>query len=534
MRKVMIYDTTLRDGCQAEGISLSVDDKLRIARRLDEMGFDYIEGGWPNETNPRDREVFERARDERWQHAKFAAFGSTRRPGIAPEDDSNLQFLVASGSPVITIFGKSWDLHVTDVLRTTLEENLAMIEDSVAFLKESGAEVIFDAEHFFDGYRADPDFALETLRAAERGGAECLVLCDTNGGSMPSFVSEVMGAVIEATDTPLGVHCHNDAGMAAANTQIAVEMGASHVQGTINGYGERTGNANLCTVIPNLELKAGLRALPEGMLQRLTELSRWVDEVALVQHDERMPYVGSAAFAHKGGMHVNAVLKTPTSFEHVVPESVGNERRVLVSDYSGGSTILHKLQPLYPELDRKDPSLRRVLNELKEREHRGYQYEAAEASFELLARRIFGDAPSLFELQGFRVIMGKHSEDEEPFAEATVQLDLPDAEPPVHTASMGDGPVHALDQALRKALREHYPEIAKMRLVDYKVRVLDATEGTSGAVRVVIQTTNNGETWGTVGVHENIIEASWQALTDSIVYGIIRARERESRSDASG
>ncbi|MGD9496183.1 MAG: citramalate synthase [Armatimonadota bacterium] len=527
MRKVYVYDTTLRDGCQAEAIAFSVEDKLRIAHRLDEVGFDYIEGGWPNETNPRDREVFQRARDEQWHHAKFAAFGSTRRAGIAPEDDEQLRFLIDSGAPVITIFGKSWDLHVTDVLGTTLEENLRMIEDSVGFLKASGAQVFFDAEHFFDGYRADREYALETLRAAQRGGAECLILCDTNGGSMPLFVRDVVVDVMTSFDTPVGIHCHNDAGMAAANTQIAAEMGAVQVQGTINGYGERAGNANLCTVIPNLELKAGLRALPAGMLAELTELSRWVDELALVQSDHRAPYVGASAFAHKGGMHVNAVLKTPTSFEHVDPAAVGNERRVLVSDYSGGSTIMHKLQHVYPDLDRKDPRLREVLALVKQRENEGYQYEAAEASFELLARRVLGDAPRLFELHGFRVIMGKHSEDEEPFAEATVQLDINGRA--VHTAAMGDGPVHALDIALRKALLEDYPEIAHMHLVDYKVRVLDATEGTSGAVRVLIQTRNNGDVWGTVGVHQNIIEASWQALTDSIIYGIITARERARR-----
>ncbi len=536
MRKVHVYDTTLRDGCQAEGISLSVEDKLRIARRLDEMGFDYIEGGWPNETNPRDQEVFERAREEEWQHAKFAAFGSTRRPGIGPAEDAQLQYLVASGAPTITIFGKSWDLHVTDVLRTTLDENLRMIEESCAFLAESGAEVIFDAEHFFDGYRADPEFALETLRAAERGGAQCLVLCDTNGGSMPLFVRDVVQEVVEGFGTPVGIHCHNDAGMAAANTQIAVEMGASQVQGTINGYGERSGNADLCTVIANIELKSGLRALPAGQLARLRELARYVDEVALVQPNERAPYVGADSFAHKGGMHVNAVLKTPASFEHVAPESVGNERRILVSDYSGGSTIMHKLEHIYPGIDRKDPRLQEVLAQVKERENEGYQYEAAEASFELLARRVFGEDPTLFELHGFRVIMGKHSEDEEPFAEATVQLELrlPDGTEEMHTASMGDGPVNALDLALRKAIEPHYPELGDIHLVDYKVRVLDAGEGTRGAVRVVIQTADNSRTWGTVGVHQNIIEASWQALTDSIVYGIITAREREEGGDASG
>lgn len=526
MRKVQLYDTTLRDGNQAEGINFSVEDKLRVAHRLDEMGFDFIEAGWPNETNPRDREVFQRARDQQWQHAKIAAFGSTRRPNIAVEDDRQLADLIAAGAPVITIFGKSWDLHVTEVLGTTVEENLAMIEESVAFLKSSGAEVFFDAEHFFDGYRADASFALDCLRAAERGGASCVILCDTNGGSTPRLIQEAVAAAQQAVAVPLGIHCHNDCGMAVANSYLAVEMGVQQVQGTINGYGERCGNANLTTLIPTLELKGGFRVLPEGRLRELTDLSRWLDEVALVPSDTRAPYVGASAFAHKGGMHVNAVLKNPTSFEHVPPESVGNERRVLVSDYSGGSTILHKLRHLYPDLDSKGPRVREVLRVLKEREKQGYHYEAAEASFELLARRVMGEDPRFFELHGFRVIMGKHSEDEEPFAEATVQVEI-DGDLR-HTAAMGQGPVNALDKALRAALRDHYPEIRNMHLVDYKVRVLNATEGTSAAVQTIIQTRNNGRTWGTVGVHENIIEASWQALTDSITYGILTERMRKS------
>ncbi len=531
MRKVQVYDTTLRDGCQAEGIAFSVEDKLRIAERLDSLGFDYIEAGWPNHTNPRDQEVFERARDMQWAHAKIAAFGSTRRPNIATEDDRQLQDLVNSGAPVITIFGKSWDLHVTEVLSATPEENLAMIEESCAFLKESGAELIFDAEHFFDGYRANPEYALETLRAAERGGAECLVLCDTNGGSMPTWVQEVVRVLLERFDTPLGVHCHDDAGMAAANTQVAVELGVSHVQGTINGYGERTGNANLCTVIPNLELKAGMRALPEGKLRELTALSRWVDEMALLAPNTRAPYVGQSTFAHKGGMHVNAVLKTPVSFEHVDPESVGNERRMLISDYAGGSTIVSKLQHIYPGVTRDDPRVQELLRVVKQKEHEGFQYEAAEGSFELLARRVFGEDPRLFELHGFRIITGKHSETEEPFAEATVKVKIGDRM--VHTAADGDGPVEALDRALRRALREHYPEIADLHLTDYKVRVLDATEGASAAVRVLIQTANGGRTWGTVGADENIIEASWQALTDSIVYGLFDKAQRNRVDDTS-
>jgi 2-isopropylmalate synthase len=522
MRKVQVYDTTLRDGCQAEGIAFSVEDKLRIAQRLDEIGVDYIEAGWPNETNPRDQEVFVRAAEGTWKHAKIAAFGSTRRAGASVEQDAQLRDLVEARAPVITIFGKSWPLHVTDVLGTTLDENLRMIEESCAFLKETGVELIFDAEHFFDGYRANTEYALETLRAAERGGAECLVLCDTNGGSMPLFVQEVVETVLASFATPLGIHAHDDAGMAAANTQVAVELGASQVQGTINGYGERTGNADLCTVIPNLELKAGVRALPEGKLRELTGFSRFLDEQALLASNARAPYVGASAFAHKGGMHVNAVLKTPQSFEHVHPESVGNERRLLISDYAGGSTIVNKLQHIYPGVTRDDPRVQEVLRTVKQREHQGLQYEAAEGSFELLARRVFGEAPKLFELHGFRVIMGKHSEEEEPFAEATVQVEIGGRM--VHTAANGNGPVNALDKALRKALQEHYPELATMYLVDYKVRVLDASEGTEAAVRVLIQTQDDGRTWGTVGAHPNIIEASWQAMTDSIVYGLLGRR----------
>lgn len=516
---LQIYDTTLRDGCQAEHVTFSVEDKLRVAHALDDLGVDFIEGGWPNETNPRDREFFERARDHQWSRARIAAFGSTRRAAMAAEDDSQLQQLVASGAPVITIFGKSWDLHAREILRCSLEDNLAMIEESVAYLKAQGRTVFFDGEHFFDGYKADAAYALETLRAAQRGGADGLIPCDTNGGTLPFALRDIAAAVAaEFPETRLGIHCHNDAGMADANSLAAVEAGFRQVQGTINGYGERSGNANLCTIIPNLELKMGYAALPEGKLADVTSLSLFVSELANLPHNSRLPYVGRSAFAHKGGMHVNAVMKYPASFEHVPPESVGNERRVLVSDQSGRSTILHKLQVQYPGLNRDDPLIQRMLEVVKERENSGYEYEAAEASLALLAMKMRGELPELFRLHGFRVMVEKHHEDDVPFSEATIRIQINGDR--FHTAAEGNGPVNALDKALRKALRPKYPELDLLTLTDYKVRVLEATHGTSTAVRALILTTDGEETWGTVGVHENMIQASWEALVDSIIYGL--------------
>ncbi|HCU33961.1 MAG TPA: citramalate synthase [Armatimonadetes bacterium] len=520
MERVTIYDTTLRDGCQAEGVAFSVADKLRVAHRLDDVGAAYIEGGWPNETNPRDQEFFQRAADHDWNSARIAAFGSTRRGNVAPEDDSQLQDLVDSKAPVITIFGKAWNFHATDVLRVSLDENLAMIEDSIAYLKTHRDEVIFDAEHFFDGYKADAEYAIEALRAAHRGGADALVLCDTNGGCLPDEITRMVALVTSEFDIPIGIHCHNDGGLAVANSVAAVQAGCSHVQGTVNGYGERAGNANLCVIVPNLELKLGLRCLPEGRLGEIADLSRFTDEVANIAPDGRQPFVGASAFAHKGGMHVNAVLKNPTSFEHIEPELVGNERRILVSDYSGSSTIAHKLQKIWPDIDRKDPIVGAVLERVKHLEKDGYEFEAAEASFELLARRLRENLMPPFETEGYRVNIYKVDENAPPFAEATVKVSVGDKV--VHTAGEGAGPINALDNALRKALTELFPKIARMTLTDYKVRVLRADEGTAGTVRVLVETSDGKESWGTVGVHENIIEASWEAIIDSLTYGILK------------
>ena len=518
-QRVVIYDTTLRDGCQAEGISFSVEDKLHLARLLDDWGVAYIEGGWPNETAPRDCEFFQRARNLPLSNAKLVAFGSTRRVGLQAEDDANLRYLAASGVPTVAIFGKSWTLHVDVVLRTTLEENLRMIEDSVRFLKRRGLEVVFDAEHFFDGFKADPDYALRTLQAAAEAGADWLVLCDTNGGSLPHEILDITAHVAQEFNLALGIHCHNDAGLAVANTIMAVRAGATMVQGTVNGYGERTGNADLCAVIPNLQLKLGVKALPDHALQQLVHISRFVSELANLPHDHRAPYVGESAFAHKGGAHVNAVLKDPRTFEHIPPDLVGNERRILVSDYSGTSTLLHKLSRLWPDLDRNDPLLREVLLHLKRLENEGLEFEAAEASLELMARRLREDLPSFFELLGYRVLVDRRP-NEQPYAEATIRVRLGDRD--VHTAAEGTGPVHALDEALRKAVGEVYPRLKQIRLTDFKVRVLDATKGTATKVRVLVTASDGQQEWSTVGAHENIIEASWQALVDSVIYGLLK------------
>lgn len=516
MTRILVYDTTLRDGTQAAGVAFSVEDKIEIARRLDALGFDYIEGGWPG-SNPKDLAFFERARDLPWQHARIAAFGSTRRAGARADDDANLRLLVEAGTPTVTIFGKSWDLHVREGLRTTLDENLAMIADSVAFLRDAGREVIYDAEHFFDGLRADRDYAMATLRAAREAGAHCLVLCDTNGGSLPETVRDAVALVAREVGGPIGIHTHNDSEMAVANTVAAVGAGCCHVQGTINGYGERCGNANLCSVVPALRLKMGLEALRPEALAHLTQLSHLVAELANLAPNDYQPYVGRNAFAHKGGVHVSAVMVDPAMYEHIPPEAVGNGRRVVVSDLSGRATVLRKAEEIGLRLDRSRPEVQSVLEELKQLEHQGYQFEGAEASFELLLRRkVLGYEPG-FEIKAFHVAVDQG--EAECTARAIVRISVHGQE--AGASAEGNGPVHALDRALRAALERFHPELARVRLVDYKVRVLNAEAATGARVRVLITSTDGHRRWGTVGVSENVVLASAQALADSLEYALL-------------
>jgi 2-isopropylmalate synthase len=509
--RIEIYDTTLRDGMQGEGVNFSVDDKCRIAEHLDAFGVDFIEGGWPG-SNPRDVAFFEKAKMLKLEHARIAAFGSTRRHKLTCEADSNIQALLEAETPVVTIFGKSWLFHVTHALRLSPEENLEIIEDTVRHLSSRVPFVIYDAEHFFDGYQADPEYALETLRAAAAGKPQRIVLCDTNGGSLPETVARVTREVLEQIDVPLGIHCHNDGELAVANSLAAIAAGASHVQGTINGYGERCGNANLCAVIPNLELKLGREAIGAERLKRLRDTSRFISAIANVSVDTRAAFVGDSAFAHKGGVHVSAIERNPATYEHIDPETVGNHRRVLVSDLSGRANLLAKARELGVELsDEQD-----VLNELKRLEHDGYEFEAAEASFELLVSRLRGTYRPFFKLLGFRVV-DEHRGALMPMSEATVKVKVGDRVE--HTAASGNGPVNALDKALRKALKAFYPSLGEMHLLDYKVRVISSNlSGTASLVRVLIYSSDGRTQWGTVGVSANIVEASWQALVDSVAY----------------
>lgn len=517
-RRIEIYDTTLRDGSQGEGVNFTVEDKLKIAQRLDEFGMDYIEGGWPA-SNPKDSEFFQRARGLKLSHAKLAAFGSTRRAKLKAEEDENLQALVACETPVVTIFGKSWDMHVTHALKVSLQQNLEMIHDSVRFLKERVPQVIYDAEHFFDGYKHNPEYAVKTLLAAQEAGADILVLCDTNGGTLPTEIAQIMEEVKARVHAPLGIHTHNDSECAVANSLIAVQHGAMHVQGTINGYGERTGNANLCSIIPALMLKMGYDCLKPDSLTHLTALSGYIDEIANMPHNHRMPYVGRSAFAHKGGVHVDAVLKHERTYEHIPPAAVGNERRILVSELAGGSTVAHHAQRLGLQLDKSTPEVRRVLQKVAHLENEGYSFEAAEASFELMLMQQTGHYRKLFDLKGFRVIVEKRGDKGEVVTEATVKVAVDGRE--MLTVAEGNGPVHALDSALRKALLEFYPELAQIRLTDYKVRVVNVREGTAAKVRVIVESEDGEQTWSTTGVSTNIIEASWHALVDSIEYGLL-------------
>lgn len=516
MTQVYIYDTTLRDGTQREGISLSLEDKLKITKKLDEFGVHYIEGGWPG-SNPKDAEYFRRVAFMELKHAKITAFGSTRRKNSDCTDDPNIRALIDAGTPVVTIVGKSWDLHVEDVLETTMKENLAMIADSVKYCKEQGKEVVYDAEHFFDGYKANPEYAVATIKSAALAGANSVVLCDTNGGSLPWEIQEIVRTVKkEVGETPLGIHTHDDSGCGVANTLAAVAAGARQVQGTINGYGERVANANLCTIIPDLQLKMGFDCVPPEKLTQLRELSRFVSETANLEHDDHWPYVGASAFAHKGGIHVAAMLKNEHSYQHIDPALVGNERRSVVSELSGRGNLVEKANGFGVQVNKTVTG--KVLQTIKELESKGFTFESAEASVELMLHRAQPSYVPAFELLEMMVVMqqrhGRVS------AEATVKVRV--GPKMMHTAASGNGPVNALDKALRKALVDVYPKLSAVKLVDYKVRILDSDNATAATTRVLIDTKMGSKQWSTVGASANIIEASWIALADSMEYAIMK------------
>jgi 2-isopropylmalate synthase len=514
---VEIYDTTLRDGSQGEGINFSVTDKLRIAERIDAFGIHYIEGGWPG-SNPKDIEFFAQAKRKKFRRARLAAFGATRRKGVPVQSDEQVRLLLEAETPVVTIVGKTSLLHVKEVLRTTPEENLGMIGDTIHYLKDHGKFVIFDAEHSFDGFNGDPDYALATWQAAEKGGADFVVLCDTNGGRLPNEIARITAFARGKLNTRIGIHTHDDIGLGVANALAALEAGATHVQGTINGYGERTGNCNLTSVIPNVALKLNKNCVPPSSLPKLKELSQFVDEIANIRHNPRLPWVGSAAFSHKGGQHVNAVQKLARSYEHVDPSLVGNKRTVLISDLAGKSNIVLKARELGFKITNDTPELKSILARVKEREHQGYEYEAAEGSLALLIRKILRHEQAPFTVVAYHVSMRRDGL--ESVVDATVKVRVGNRV--AHTVAEGDGPVNALDSALRGALIQFFPQIRKVRLTDYKVRILDTATGTAAKTRVLIQSTDSQEEWGTVGVDDNIIEASLQALADSMEYRLMK------------
>jgi 2-isopropylmalate synthase len=518
MRSIEIYDTTLRDGAQAEDVWFSVDDKVRVAQKLDDLGVHFIEGGWPG-ANPKDVDFFRMAKTIPFKHAQLVAFGSTRRASNSAQNDPTLKSLLEADTRFVTVFGKSWTLHVTDALGISLKKNLELIEDSVAFLKNHKRHVFYDAEHFFDGYKVNPNYALSTLVRAQKAGAERVILCDTNGGTMPWEIRKIVAEVVRELNVPLGIHAHNDAEMAVANSLIAIEQGVVQVQGTINGIGERCGNANLSSIIPNLNLKMKQEAIVPERLAHLREVSHYVAEIANLVPNTHQPYVGDSAFAHNGGVHIDAVRKNPMTYEHIRPESVGNRQRMLVSDHAGKSSLAGKAVEFHIKLRKDSPKTRELLATLKELENQGYQFEGAEGSFELLMRRVLGTHEPSFELLGFRVIVEKRRAEEEPISEATVMVKVGTVVE--HQVAVGAGPVDALDHALRKALEKFYPELREVKLLDYKVRVLAGNKGTASRVRVLIESGDQKEKWGTVGVSENIMEASWQALADSIEYKML-------------
>ena len=524
--EVKVYDTTLRDGTQAEDISFSVEDKLRITQKLDELGIHYIEGGWPG-SNPRDVQYFNEVHNIPLASAKIVAFGSTTRKGVAPEKDANIRALIDAKTEVITLVGKSWDIHPLIAMDISLEENVELIVKSIAFLKKHVPEVIFDAEHFFDGFKGNKEYALSTITSAQEAGADCIVLCDTNGGTLPFEIEEIIREVRGSITIPLGIHIHNDTELAVANSIVAVKAGVVHVQGTINGHGERCGNANLCSIIPNLQLKMGVRCISDERLTKLKEVSRFVSELANLPHNKHQPYVGDSAFAHKGGLHVSAIRKSPLTYEHIKPELVGNSQRILISDLSGESNVLAKAEEFNIKLQKGDPITKKIVTAVKELESQGYQFEGAEGSFELLIKKAVGRHKKFFDLLGFRVIVEKRGDDSPSLSEATIMVKVGDRVE--HTAAEGNGPVNALDNALRKALEKFYPGLSEVRLIDYKVRVLSAQEGTGANTRVLIESWDGKTGWGTVGVSENIIQASWLALVDSIDYKLLKEEEEGIR-----
>jgi len=513
---ITIFDTTLRDGTQGEGISLSADDKLKIAQKLDALGVHYIEGGNPG-SNSKDIEFFQRAKSLGLT-AKLTAFGSTRRKNSIAEQDASLLRIIESGVPAATLVGKAWDFHVHTALQTSLEENLAMIFDSFAFLKRSGMEAMYDAEHFFDGYKNNPEYALAALKKAQEGGADWLVLCDTNGGTMPGEIHEIVSRVAQELSTPLGIHTHNDCELAVANSLAAIGAGARQVQGTINGYGERCGNANLCSIIPNLQLKLGYSCLPEEKLRALTSTARFVSEIANVHMPVGQAFVGNAAFAHKGGIHVSAIMKDSKTYEHIQPELVGNKQRILVSELAGQSNIISKAVEMGLDVNANNEKTKAIIDRIKELEHQGYQFEGADASLELLLRDAFTESVSIFTVESFKMHVEKSNGNM--ISEAIVKLNVGGQQ--VYTAAEGNGPVNALDNALRKALVQFYPQIENIHLSDYKVRVLSEKDATAAKVRVLIESTGLDNTWSTVGVSSNVIEASWEALLDSIRYALLQ------------
>lgn len=524
--EVKIFDSTLRDGSQGQGISFSLEDKMKIVKVLDDIGVSYIEAGNPG-SNPKDMEFFKRIKEVELKNAKIAAFGSTRRPGIKAKDDKNLKNLLSAETDVTVIFGKSWDFQVIDILKTTLEENLLMIKDTINYLSSKGKEVIFDAEHFFDGYKNNKEYALATLREAKNAGATTLVLCDTNGGTLPNEISEITSDVVKEFDCNIGIHCHDDLNMAVANSIIGVQCGVNHIQGTFIGIGERCGNTNLSSVIPTLKLKLGIDVISEENLKKICNVAKYIAEISNISLNEQSAYVGSSAFAHKGGMHIDAVCKNSKSYEHVSPDDVGNRRRFLVSEVSGRSTIYSEIQKIFPNIPKDGEEVKKITDKLKELEYEGYQFEGAEGTVELVMRKMIGKYKPFFKLNHFKVISEQLSEEGAFNSAVMINVNVDGKEE--MSAASGDGPVNALDKALRKALEVFYPQLNTVRLVDYKVRVLDSESATGAKVRVLIESTDGVENWSTVGVSRDIMQASWIALVDSIEYKLIKDIERKVR-----